>query len=55
MIQFKENAQTDRRMDRRTDGWTLFYRTLLATAGGSEKRMIMRMKISLGEPNVDNN
>ena len=30
MIQFKENAQTDGR----TDGQTLFYRTLLATAGG---------------------
>ena len=36
MIQFKENAQTDRRMDGdgKMDGQTLFYRTLPATAGG---------------------
>ena len=38
MIQFKENAQTDRRTDRWKDGQkdeqTLFYRTLLTTIGG---------------------
>ena len=32
MIQFKENAQTDRWKDKRTD--TLFYRALPATARG---------------------
>ena len=37
MIQFKENAQTDGQKDRRTDGQTLFYRTLPAAAGGSKK------------------
>ena len=42
MIQFLENNQTDRRADRRTkegwrDGQTLFYRTLLATAGGPKR------------------
>ena len=31
MIQFQENTQTDRR----TEGWTLFHRTLPATAEGS--------------------
>ena len=30
MIQFKENARTGGRMDGRTDGQTLFYRTLPA-------------------------
>ena len=41
MIQFKENAQTDRRMEGPKDGWkdgqTLFYRTLPTTARGPMK------------------
>ena len=43
MIQFKENTwtegRTDGRMDRRKDRQTaLFYRTLLATAGGPKSK-----------------
>ena len=34
MGQFQENFWTGRRTDRRTDGETPFYRTLLATAEG---------------------
>ena len=42
MIQFKENAQADRRTEGQTEGQkdrqTLFHRTLTATAGGPKKR-----------------
>ena len=34
MIQFKENAQTDGKMEGQKDRQTLFYRTLPANAGG---------------------
>ena len=43
MIQFQENAQTGRRVDKRTEGWkdghTIFYRTLPATTRGSKKEI----------------
>ena len=41
MIKFKDNAWTDKKTEGQKDGrmheQTLFYRTLLATAGGSIK------------------
>ena len=43
MSQFRENLQTDGR----TDGQTLFYRTLPAEAGGPEKNYDMREPLSL--------
>ena len=44
MIQFKENAwregRTEGWKDRWKDGQTLFYKTILATAGGPKKKSL---------------
>ena len=49
MSQFRENLWTDGRMDGRTDGQTLFYRTLPTEAGGpkkSRKNLVTRKKFT---------
>ena len=43
MIQLQENALTEGR----TEGWTLFYRTLPATTGGPKKKYLRKYKCSL--------
>ena len=40
MSQFHENLQTDGRRDRRTDGQTLFYRTLPVEARGPIRKIM---------------
>ena len=40
MSQFHENLQTDGKTDRRTDGQTLFYRTLPVEARGPTRKIM---------------
>ena len=46
MIQFKENAWTDRQKDGWKDRQTLFYRTLPATAGVPKSYRVLKFKQS---------
>ena len=63
MIQFKEKAWTDGRtegwMEGQTEGWkdgqTLFYRTLLATAGGPIITLEKKYKLIFCGKNVGPN